>query len=171
MPSVSDKLDYEAELGVVIGMRCRHVSREQARLVIAGYTVCNDVSVRDWQSRAQTMTLGKSFDTHGPIGPWIVTDDEVPDPHALRLRAFVNGEVRQDSNTADMIYDIYEQIAYLSMVMTLEPGDVLATGTPAGVGVGMVPPCFLKLGDVVRIEVEGVGAIENKVIAGPAVSS
>jgi 2-keto-4-pentenoate hydratase/2-oxohepta-3-ene-1,7-dioic acid hydratase in catechol pathway len=167
LPRVSDKLDYEAELGVVIGRRCRHVSVEQARTVIAGYVVCNDVSVRDWQTRSPTMTLGKSFNTHGPIGPWIVTDDEVPDPHALRLRAWVNGEVRQDSNTADMLYDIYAQIAHLSTVMTLEPGDVLATGTPSGVGVGMVPPCFLKAGDVVRVEVEGIGHIENTIIPEP----
>lgn len=167
MPKVSDKLDYEAELGVVIGQRCRHVSPEQARSVIAGYLVCNDVSVRDWQTRSQTMTLGKSFNTHGPIGPWILTDDEVPDPHALRLRTWVNGEVRQDSNTADMLYNIHEQIAHLSTVMTLEPGDVLATGTPSGVGIGMVPPCFLKVGDVVRVEVEGIGYIENTVIPEP----
>ncbi len=167
LPTVSDKLDYEAELGVVIGQRCRHVSVEQARAVIAGYVVCNDVSVRDWQSRSQTMTLGKSFNTHGPIGPWIVTDDEVPDPHALRLRTLVNGEVRQDSNTADMLYNIYEQIAHLSTVMTLEPGDVLATGTPSGVGVGMVPPCFLKVGDLVRVEVEGIGHIENTIVPEP----
>jgi len=168
LPRVSDKLDYEAELGVVIGQRCRYVQPEQARSVIAGYLVCNDVSVRDWQSRSPTMMLGKSFNTHGPIGPWIVTDDEVPDPHKLRLCTRVNGELRQDSNTADMLYDIYEQIAYLSTVMTLEPGDVLATGTPSGVGVGMVPPCFLKAGDVVRVEVEGIGHIENTIVPEPA---
>ncbi|MBY4596073.1 fumarylacetoacetate hydrolase family protein [Ottowia caeni] len=167
LPRVSDKLDYEAELGVVIGQRCRHVSVEQARSLIAGYVVCNDVSVRDWQSRSQTMTLGKSFNTHGPIGPWIVTDDEVPDPHALRLRAFVNEEVRQDSNTSDMLFNIYEQIAHLSTVMTLEPGDVLATGTPSGVGVGMVPQVFLKAGDVVRIEIDGIGHIQSTVVPEP----
>lgn len=167
LPKVSDKLDYEAELGVVIGQRCRHVSPEQARSVIAGYLICNDVSVRDWQMRSQTMTLGKSFDTHGPIGPWIVTDDEVRDPHALQLRTLVNGEVRQDSNTADMLYNIYEQIAHLSTVMTLEPGDVLATGTPSGVGVSMVPPSFLKVGDIVRVEIDGIGHIENTVVAEP----
>ncbi|KWF70002.1 fumarylacetoacetate hydrolase family protein [Burkholderia pseudomultivorans] len=168
LPAVSDKLDYEAELGVVIGRRCRHVSVENARAMIAGYVVCNDVSVRDYQQRTQTMTLGKSFDTHGPIGPWIVTDDEVPDPHALGIRAFVNGEVRQDSNTSDMLFDIYEQIAYLSTVMTLEPGDVLATGTPSGVGVGMVPPRFLKVGDMVRIEIDSIGYIENEVVPEPS---
>ncbi|NKJ49125.1 5-carboxymethyl-2-hydroxymuconate isomerase [Burkholderia sp. SG-MS1] len=168
LPAVSDKLDYEAELGVVIGRRCRHVSVENARAMIAGYVVCNDVSVRDYQVRTQTMTLGKSFDTHGPIGPWIVTDDEVPDPHALGIRAFVNGEVRQDSNTSDMLFNIYDQIAYLSTVMTLEPGDVLATGTPSGVGIGMVPPRFLKVGDVVRIEIDTIGHIQNVVVPEPS---
>jgi len=167
LPRASDKLDYEVELGVVIGQRCRHVPPERARSVIAGYVVCNDVSVRDWQSRSPTMTLGKSFNTHGPIGPWIVTDDEVPDPHALRLCTRVNGELRQDSNTADMLYSIYEQIAYLSTVMTLEPGDVLATGTPSGVGVAMVPPRFLKVGDVMRVEVEGIGHLENTIVPEP----
>ena len=167
MPKVSDKLDYEAELGVVIGKRCRHVDAKDARSVIAGYLVCNDVSVRDWQRRSQTMTLGKSFNTTGPIGPWIVTDDEVKDPLALRLRMKINGEVRQEVTTDQMIFNIYEQIAYLSTVMTLEPGDLLATGTPDGVGAAMEPPCFLKIGDVMRVEIDGIGHIENTVIAEP----
>lgn len=168
MPRVSDKLDYEAELGVVIGTRCRHVPAEQAREVIAGYLVCNDVSVRDWQRRSATMTLGKSFNTTGPIGPWIVTDDEVPDPLALTLRMRINGEVRQEARTGEMIYSIYDQIAYLSTVMTLEPGDILATGTPSGVGAAMDPPAFLKIGDVMRVEIDGIGHIENRVVAEPA---
>ena len=168
LPRASDKLDYEAELGVVIGRRCRHVSVADARSVIAGYLVCNDVSVRDWQMRSATMTLGKSFNTHGPVGPWIVTDDEVDDPHALHMRMLVNGEVRQDISTGGMVYNIYEQIAYLSTVMTLEPGDLLATGTPSGVGVAMDPPKFLKLGDVMRVEIDGIGHIENTVVAEPA---
>ena len=113
------------------------------------------------------MTLGKSFNTHGPFGPWIVTPDELPDPHRLRLRALVNGEVRQDDQTSGMIHDIWEQIAHLSTVMTLEPGDVLATGTPSGVGVAMKPPRFLQVGDVVRIEIEGIGHIESTVVAEP----
>lgn len=167
MPKASTRLDYEAELGVVIGQRCRHVSAEEARSVVAGYVVCNDVSVRDWQMRSPTMTLGKSFDTHGPFGPWIVTRDEVPDPHALRMRMFLNGELRQDASTAEMIHDIWEQIAYLSTVMTLEPGDVLATGTPSGVGVAMKPPAFVKVGDVMRVEIDGIGHIENTVVAEP----
>lgn len=165
MPKVSEQLDYEAELGVVIGRRCRHVPAAEARTVIAGYLVVNDVSVRDWQRRSPTMTLGKSFNTTGPIGPWIVTDDEVADPHALSMRMLVNGEVRQQTSTGDMIHNIYEQIAYLSTVMTLEPGDLIATGTPSGVGVAMTPPSFLRIGDVMRVEIDGIGHIENRVVA------
>jgi len=165
LPKVSTKLDYEAELGVVIGKRCRHVSVEDAPSVVAGYLIANDVSVRDWQMRSPTFTLGKSFDTHGPIGPWLVTADEVQDPHALMMRAYVNGEKRQETSTGDMIYNIWEQIAYLSTVMTLEPGDILATGTPAGVGVGFTPKRFLTVGDVVRVEIDGLGYIENTVVA------
>jgi len=163
LPKVSEKLDYEAELGVVIGKRCRHVPAEQARSVIAGYLVVNDVTARDWQFRTPTWTLGKSFDTHGPIGPWITTDDEIADPHALTLCLTVNGEERQRSSTGDMIYNIYEQIAYLSTVMTLEPGDLLATGTPAGVGIARNQ--FLKVGDRIRVEINNLGAIENTVRA------
>ena len=167
MPRVSDKLDYEAELGVVIGRRCRHVPKERAREVIAGYLVCNDVSVRDWQRRSATMTMGKSFNTTGPIGPWIVTDDEVKDPHDLQMRMLVNGELMQEVNTGQMIYNIYDQIAYLSTVMTLEPGDLIASGTPAGVGVARTPPRFMKVGDVMRVEIDGIGYIQNTVIAEP----
>lgn len=167
LPGVSDKLDYEAELGVVIGQRCKHVPAEKARDVIGGYFVANDVSVRDWQQASPTWTLGKSFDTHGPVGPWIVTADEIADPHALQMKLFVNGELRQNSNTGLMIYNIYEQIAHLTQVMTLEPGDLIATGTPVGVGVAHEPPVFLKVGDVVRVEIEGLGHIENTVVAEP----
>lgn len=165
MPRVSDHLDYEAELCVVIGKRCRHVSADDARSVIAGYMACNDVSVRDWQKRSATMTLGKSFNTTGPIGPWIVTDDDVADPHNLNMRMLVNGLVKQEVNTGEMVHNIYDQIAYLSTVMTLEPGDLLATGTPSGVGVAMNPPQWLKIGDVMRVEIDGIGHIENVVIA------
>lgn len=168
LPRASDKLDYEAELGVVIGRRCRHVSAADAPSVVAGYLVCNDVSVRDWQMRSPTMMLGKSFNTHGPIGPWLVTADEVPDPHALTLRMKVNGELRQEANTGEMIHDIWAQIACLSTVMTLEPGDILATGTPSGVGVAMKPPSFRRVGDVMRVEIDGIGHIENVVVAEPA---
>jgi 2-keto-4-pentenoate hydratase/2-oxohepta-3-ene-1,7-dioic acid hydratase in catechol pathway len=157
-----DMVDYEAEMGVVIGKRCRHVSREEARSVIAGYVVCNDVTARDWQFRSPTFTLGKSFDTHGPIGPWITTDDEIADPHALTITLELNGEQRQHASTSEMIYDIYDQIAYLSQVMTLEPGDLIATGTPAGVGIA--GNRFMKDGDVVRVSVDGLGAIENRFV-------
>jgi 2-keto-4-pentenoate hydratase/2-oxohepta-3-ene-1,7-dioic acid hydratase in catechol pathway len=167
LPTVSDKLDYEVELCAVMGRRCRHVSREDAAEVIAGYMVCNDVSVRDWQLATQTMTIGKSFDTCGPTGPWIVTPDEIGDPHALRLRMWVNGELRQDDETGSMIHDIYDQIAHLSKAFTLEPGDLLATGTPSGVGVAMTPPKYLRVGDIMRAEIEGLGAIENRVVAEP----
>jgi 2-keto-4-pentenoate hydratase/2-oxohepta-3-ene-1,7-dioic acid hydratase in catechol pathway len=157
-----DMVDYEAEMGVVIGKRCRHVSREEARSMIAGYVVCNDVTARDWQFRSPTFTLGKSFDTHGPIGPWITTDDEIADPHALTITLELNGEERQHASTGEMIYDIYDQISYLSEVMTLEPGDLIATGTPAGVGIA--GNRFMKEGDVVRVSVEGLGAIENRFV-------
>jgi 2-keto-4-pentenoate hydratase/2-oxohepta-3-ene-1,7-dioic acid hydratase in catechol pathway len=162
-PRASEKLDYEAEMGVVIGKRCRHVSAAQARSVIAGYFVANDVTARDWQMRSPTYTLGKSFDTHGPIGPWITTDDEIADPHALSIRLTVNGAERQRGSTGDMLHNIYEQIAYLTTVMTLEPGDLLATGTPAGVGIAR--NTFLKPGDRIRVEIEHLGAIDNLVRA------
>lgn len=167
-PRVSEKLDYEAELAVVIGRNCRHVAVEDARSVIGGYMVANDVSARDWQQRTPTHTLGKSFDTHGPTGPWLVLDDEVEDPHALDLRMYVNGEQRQCGHTGEMIHNIFEQIAYLSTVMTLKPGDILATGTPSGVGAAMDPPRFLKPGDVMRVEIDGIGHIENRVVADEA---
>lgn len=163
-PRISEELDYEVELGVVIGRPAHHVRAADARSYIAGYLVVDDVSVRDWlQKRSPTFTLGKSFDTHGPIGPWLTTDDEIADPLALRMRLTVNGEVRQDHVTDDMIYDIYEQIAYLSQVMTLQPGDILATGTPQGIGAPTGR--FLQVGDVVRAEIDGLGAIENTVVA------
>ena len=167
LPRVSPLLDYEGELGFVIGRRCRHVPRHRAAEVIAGYVVVNDVSVRDWQLRTPTMTMGKSFDTHGPMGPWLVTPDEVGDPHALELRTWVNGELRQHSNTKQLIFDCFAQVEHLSTAFTLEPGDVVTTGTPAGVGGAMRPPRFLAAGDVVRIEIERIGAIENTVVTEP----
>jgi 2-keto-4-pentenoate hydratase/2-oxohepta-3-ene-1,7-dioic acid hydratase in catechol pathway len=168
IPRASSVVDYEGELGFVIGRRCRHVPAVRAAEVIAGYTVVDDVSVRDWQFRSPTMTMGKSFDTHGPIGPWLVTPDEIADPHALRLQTWVNGELRQDAKTDDLIFDCYEQVEHLSTAFTLEPGDVVATGTPAGVGIAMKPPRLLRAGDVVRIEIEGVGVLENPVIDEPS---
>ena len=168
LPRASSALDYEGELAFVIGRRCRHVPRERAAEVIAGYCIVNDVSVRDWQFRTPTMTMGKSFDTHGPMGPWLVTAEEIGDPHALELRTWVNGELRQHSNTRELIYDCFAQIEHLSTAFTLEPGDVVTTGTPAGVGGAMQPPRFLQAGDVVRIEIEKIGTIENRVIEEPA---
>jgi 2-keto-4-pentenoate hydratase/2-oxohepta-3-ene-1,7-dioic acid hydratase in catechol pathway len=167
LPRVSSLLDYEGELAFVIGRRCRHVPRDRAARVIAGYLVCNDVSVRDWQLRVPTMMMGKSFDTHGPLGPWLVTADEIGDPHALELRTWVNGELRQHSNTRELIYDCFAQVEHLTTAFTLEPGDVISTGTPSGVGGAMQPPAFLRAGDVVKIEVERIGTIENRVIDEP----
>ncbi len=159
-----DRVDYEAEMAFVIGKRCRAVPRADAARVIAGYMVSNDVTARDWQFRSPTYTLGKSFDTHGPIGPWITTADEIADPHALEMTLTVNGELRQKASTGGMIYDIYAQIEYLSTVMTLEAGDVIITGTPSGVGIAS--NSFLKVGDVVRVDISQLGAIENRFIAG-----
>ena len=167
LPRVSEKLDYEAELAVVIGKTCRYVSEADAPSVVGGYMICNDVSARDWQLRTTTMTLGKSFDTHGPTGPWLTLASELADPHDLRLRTFINGTQRQNGHTRDLVFDIWAQISYLSQVMTLKPGDILSTGTPAGVGVAMDPPTYLGVGDVMRVEIDGLGHLENRVIADP----
>lgn len=165
LPRVSAQLDYEAEMVFVVGKRCRHVTCEQAPHMIFGYCVGNDVSVRDWQLRTSQFVLGKSFDGHAPFGPWLVTPDEVGNPHELGIRCFVNGEKRQDSNTRELIFDCYQQVEHLSKVMTLEPGDVIYTGTPGGVGVGFQPPRWLREGDRVRVEIDGLGSIENVVRA------
>jgi 2-keto-4-pentenoate hydratase/2-oxohepta-3-ene-1,7-dioic acid hydratase in catechol pathway len=162
-PVVSTKLDYEAELVFVVGKRCRHVPVERADDAIFGYCAGNDVSVRDWQMRTGQFTLGKSFDTHAPFGPFIVTPDEI-DPRNLGIRTFVNGEKRQESNTRNLIFDCAAQLAHLSQVMTLEPGDVFFTGTPGGVGAAMKPPQFLKAGDRVRVEIDGIGFLESEVV-------
>lgn len=159
LPCISAMTDYEGEMVAIIGQRCRHVAPERAHEVVFGYCVGNDVSVRDIQKRTSQWTLGKSFDTHAPFGPWITTADELPDPHALDLRCWVNGELRQHSNTRLMIHNIWAQIAQLSQVMTLEPGDVIFTGTCSGVGAAFSPPKFLQPGDTVRVEIEGLGAI------------
>jgi 2-keto-4-pentenoate hydratase/2-oxohepta-3-ene-1,7-dioic acid hydratase in catechol pathway len=166
-PKVSDKLDYEGELAFVIGKCCRHVPKKRAAEVIAGYTIANDVSVRDWQVRSHTWTLGKSFDTHGPLGPWIVTADEIGDPHNLDIKTWIDAELRQSSNTRQMIFDCYDLVAYLSTVMTLEPGDVVSTGTPSGVGVAMRPRGYMRPGQTVRIEIENIGVLSNPVIDEP----
>lgn len=165
LPSVSETLDYEAEMVFIVGKRCRHLTPETAKEAIFGYCVGNDVSVRDWQLRTSQFTLGKSFDTHAPFGPWIVTADDIDDPHQLGIKCFVNDEKRQDSNTSQLIFDSFQQIEHLSKVMTLEPGDVIFTGTPGGIGGGFKPPRWLRKGDRVRVEIDGLGAIENVIRA------
>jgi 2-keto-4-pentenoate hydratase/2-oxohepta-3-ene-1,7-dioic acid hydratase in catechol pathway len=164
IPPVSEKVDYEGELAFVIGKKCKNVAVENAHDVIAGFTIVNDVTVRDWQFRTPTWTIGKSFDTHGPMGPWIVTTDEILNPHALSLKTWVDNELRQNSNTCYMMFNCYEMIAYLSQAMTLEVGDVISTGTPSGVGVKMKPRGYLKPGQTVKIEIESIGTLMNTVI-------
>ncbi|VVE65139.1 5-carboxymethyl-2-hydroxymuconate isomerase [Pandoraea captiosa] len=165
VPEGMSTLDYEVELAVIIGRPCRKVCARDAAKYIAGYTVSNDASIRERHGRSPTITLAKSFDSLGPLGPWMVTADEIPDPHSLQVRTWVNGELRQDGNTAEMRFNIFEQIEELSHAMTLQPGDVLATGTPAGIGATRQPPLFLLPGDVVRMQIEGIGEIENRVVA------
>ena len=167
VPQASSEVDYEGELGMVIGRRCRHVPAREALDVVAGFTVVNDVSVRDWQWRSPTMMMGKGFDTHGPTGPCIVTADEVEDPQSLTVRTWVNGEVRQDGTTADMIFTCRQMIEHLSTAFTLEPGMLITTGTPAGVAAGEDPPRWLRAGDTVTVEIEGVGALTNPVVDEP----
>jgi 2-keto-4-pentenoate hydratase/2-oxohepta-3-ene-1,7-dioic acid hydratase in catechol pathway len=160
LPKASSQVDYEAELVVVIGKRCKHVPKDRAADVVFGYCVGNDVSVRDWQMQTTQWVLGKSFDTHAPIGPWIVTADELGNPHTLGIRCLVNREPRQNSNTENLVFNVYDQIEHLSRAMTLEPGDLIFTGTPGGVGLAMRPPQWLKAGDRVRVEIDRIGAIE-----------
>lgn len=167
LPRASTQLDYEGELALVIGKRARHVHRKDAAQIIAGYMVCNDVTVRDWQRRSPTATLGKSFDTHGPIGPWLTLADESLWPNDLTIKTWVNGELRQHGSTAELIYSFGEMIEELSTAFTLEPGDILTTGTPSGIGATARPPRFLQAGDTVRVEVESLGYIENDVIVEP----
>lgn len=164
-PAVSDMVDWEAELVLVVGKRARNVPRDRAHEIVAGYCCGNDISVRDWQFHSPQFTIGKSFDTHGPIGPWITTSDEVGDPHDLDIKCLVNGDVKQSSNTQHLIYDCFDQIAQLTQVMTLEPGDIIFTGTPGGVGIAMKPPQFMKVGDNVTIEIEKLGSITNTLVA------
>lgn len=163
-PPESEQLDYEGELAFVIGRRCRRVPRDRAGEVIAGYTIVNDVSVRDWQLRTPTQMMGKSWDTHCPMGPALVTPDEVGDPHNLTLETWVNGERRQSSNTSELIFDCFTLVEHISTAFTLEPGDVITTGTTKGVGLGFTPKIWLKAGDVVRIKVGDLGYLENEVI-------
>jgi 2-keto-4-pentenoate hydratase/2-oxohepta-3-ene-1,7-dioic acid hydratase in catechol pathway len=163
----SEKTDYEAELGIVIGSRAKLVSEADAKSVIAGYCTVNDVSERHWQSeRGGQFTKGKSADTFCPIGPWLVTADEVPDPGSLAVRSWVNGEQRQNGTTANLVFGVFHIVHYLSQFMTLEPGDIIPTGTPAGVGLGFKPPKFVKPGDIMEIEIEGLGRQRSEVMQG-----
>jgi acylpyruvate hydrolase len=166
IPSVVKKPDYEGELAVVIGRRGRNISEADALSYVGGYTVLNDVSARDWQNRTSQWVIGKTCDTFCPIGPALVTADEIPNPQDLNLRLSINGEELQNGYTGDMIFPIAVLIADMSKVMTLEPGDIIATGTPPGVGFARVPPRWLAPGDVVRIEIDKVGVLENPVVAG-----
>ena len=156
--------DYEAELVAVIGAGGKHIAAADAPAAIFGYTVGNDVTERMWQHAGPQWSLGKSFDTHAPMGPWIVTADELGDPHTLGIRCLVNGEERQNSNTRHLVYDVWQQVEHLSVGMTLEPGDCLFTGTPGGIGAAMDPRQFLKAGDVVRTEIDGIGHIEGVMV-------
>ena len=162
-PPYTDALDYEGELAVVIGTRARGVSASDALSHVFGYAVMNDVTARDRQRTEPQWTRAKGGDTFGPFGPWITTADEVPDPQALRVRTWVGGEPRQDASTSDMMFGVAELIAWCAASFTLEPGDVITTGTPAGVGEARDPQVFLQPGDVVRVEIEGLGAIENTI--------
>jgi len=165
IPTESHRVDYEAELAFVIGKRANHVTEANAYDVVAGYTCFNDVSVRDYQSRTSQWTMGKVFDTHGPCGPVLVTRDELPDPGNLRIRTIIDGETLQDSSTSEMVFSVPRLVAELSAVMTLEPGDIVATGTPAGVGTSRTPRRWIKPGERVRIEIEKIGALENPAVA------
>ena len=166
VPKVSPYLDYEAELVAVVGHGGRHIGKAEAPGAIFGYCCGNDATERMWQHSTPQWVLGKSFDTHAPFGPWITTADEVADPHALAIRCLVNDEVRQDSNTRHLVFDLWDQIEHLSKAMTLEAGDLIFTGTPGGVGAAMDPRQFLKVGDRVKVEIEGLGALDNPCVAG-----
>ena len=167
LPRVSQKVDYEAELVVVIGKRGRHIPEEKAFEHVAGYTCGHDVSARDWQFRGEEKQwiIGKTFDTFAPTGPELVTRDEAPDPHNLPIRLRLNGQVMQNSNTKEFIFDVPKLLAYLSQVVTLEPGDLIFTGTPPGVGAARKPPVWLKPGDVAEVEIEGIGLLRNTCVA------
>lgn len=164
-PSLSDQVDYEAELGVIIGKKAKNIPEEEALSHVAGYTIVNDVTARDIQFSDGQWVRGKSFDTFAPAGPYLVTKEEVPDPQNLSIRLTVNGELRQNSSTANMIFSVAFLVSYISKVCTLLPGDIISTGTPGGVGVFREPPAFLKEGDIVSIEIEKLGTLHNRVEA------
>ncbi len=164
-PRVSSQIDWEVELGVVIGLAGRGIAAQDALRHVFGYTIVNDISARDMQSRHKQFFLGKSLDASSPVGPCVVTADELPDPQRLALRSWVNGALKQESNTAKQIFDVATTISILSRGMRLEPGDIIATGTPSGIGFARNPPEFLGDGDVVECEVEGIGRLQNRVVA------
>ena len=161
----SSQIDYEGELAVVIGQRARYVDEAHALGVVVGYTIFNDVTARDYQKRSSQWTLGKTFDTFGPMGPAVVTPDEIGDPANLELTLWVNGEQRQHTNTRDLLFSIPFLISYLSQALTLEPGDIISTGTPSGIGASRKPPVFMKSGDQVRVYIEKIGELINPVVA------
>jgi len=164
LPEVSSRRDWEAELAFVIGRPAHNVAREDAMGAVFGYTIINDVSARDLQTRHQQFFFSKSLTGAAPMGPWIVTADEIADPHALRIQMRLNGETMQDSSTGDMIFDIPTIIATLTKGMALEPGDIIATGTPEGVGMGRTPQVWLKSGDVMEVEISGIGVLRNTIV-------
>ncbi|MCI0641301.1 MAG: fumarylacetoacetate hydrolase family protein [Gemmataceae bacterium] len=168
LPPVSQEVDYEAELVIIVGRRGRNIPATQAMDFVAGYTVGHDVSARDWQLKkdGKQWMVGKTFDTFAPAGPTLVTADEVANPHNLAIKLRLNGQTMQDSSTSQLIFGVPELIAYLSQVFTIEPGDLIYTGTPPGVGFAKKPPLFLKAGDVVEVEIEGLGVLRNPVVAG-----
>ena len=170
LPRVSSEVDYEAELVIVVGKRGRHLTAANALDHVAGYTVGHDVSARDWQLKkdGKQWMVGKTFDTFAPVGPELVTADEVPDPHNLGIRLRLNGQTMQDSSTKQMIFGVAATLEYLSKVFTLEPGDLIFTGTPPGVGMARTPPVWLKAGDVTEVEIDGLGLLRNPVVAEPA---
>jgi len=163
-PALTRQVDYEAELAVVMGRTARHVSAAEALDYVAGYTLCNDISARDLQFGDGQWVRGKSLDTFCPLGPWLVTRDEIPDPQALAIRCTINGQVMQDSSTSEMIFRVRELIEFCSRAFTLLPGDIIATGTPHGVGHFRKPPAYLKDGDVVTIDIQDIGQLTNRCV-------
>jgi acylpyruvate hydrolase len=165
VPRISSKIDYEGELAIIIGRRGKYIAEDEAYSYIAGYTVANDVSARDLQFRTSQWTTGKMLDTFGPLGPALVTRDEVPDPHTLSIKTILNGQVLQDGNTADMIFGVPFIVRYISEIVTLEPGDVILTGTPSGIGNTRSPQVFMKPGDTIEVEIGHLGKLTNPVAA------
>ncbi|MEO8501961.1 MAG: fumarylacetoacetate hydrolase family protein, partial [Vicinamibacteria bacterium] len=168
VPRVSTAVDYECELAVVIGKAGRHIDAAQAMDHVAGYTCFNDMSVRDWQRHTTQFTAGKNFPRTGALGPFMVTKDEIPDPHSLAIKTRLNGKVMQDANTSQLIFRIPELIAYISSFTPISPGDIIATGTPSGVGFARNPPVFMKAGDVVEVDIEGIGVLKNRLEMDPS---